>query len=472
MNDGETKPQKKAFFESTCCEGVSWSSDGSICVYRETTGVRVFDMKTNSQRFALDLPKVVAVSISPLNSWLVTLVPFKSEPNLQIWDMATGKLHFSFVQMSFSRQSWPYLQWDSKENHAIFHHGDSIIVYNGHDFLDTSSQQTLKSGNLDYPFPFSVSSRSVVSLSPSSVCPAVAVFSVLREGEGVLFYFACRPCDPDRFRLVAHSRILGCSHASFEWNALGDRALVTVGSDVDQTGASYYGRTFLYYLFNDLESRAQPIQCVLRTEQSVQDAHFAHDGSKFCTITASVPALTSLYESKECKQDYDCQKLNVNTALWSPHGRLLLLGVGAGEAWDVGLREPERRHRDLGLRGAATGRAVQDGVHHLVRLDAQRALSADGHVLPAHEDRQPSLPLQAQRREALRGALRPALRDLHPTRVADALPHAAPHQGRPRGDQRGREEDARQVRPAPSARQDGDARSENEGAEEDGTQDA
>ena len=50
--------------------------------------------------------------------------------------MATGKLHFSFVQMSFSRQvlfplcthpqSWPYLQWDSKENHAIFHHGDSV----------------------------------------------------------------------------------------------------------------------------------------------------------------------------------------------------------------------------------------------------------------------------------------------------------------------------------------------------------
>ena len=111
-------------------------------------------------------------------------------------------------------------------------------MYNGHDFLDTSSQQTLKSGNLDYPFPFSVSSRSVVSLSPSSVCPAVAVFSVLREGEGVLFYFACRPCDPDRFRLVAHSRILGCSHASFEWNALGDRALVTVGSDVDQVGLS------------------------------------------------------------------------------------------------------------------------------------------------------------------------------------------------------------------------------------------
>lgn len=57
-----------------------------------------------TERFALNLPKVVAVSISPLNSWLLTIVPYKSDPNLQIWDLKTGELHFSVVQKSFSRQ--------------------------------------------------------------------------------------------------------------------------------------------------------------------------------------------------------------------------------------------------------------------------------------------------------------------------------------------------------------------------------
>ena len=82
-------------------------------MYRETNGVRVFDMKTfrlivfticrNSERFHLDLSKVVAIAISPLNNWLVTLTPFKTEPNLQIWDCKTGSLHYSLVQKSFSR---------------------------------------------------------------------------------------------------------------------------------------------------------------------------------------------------------------------------------------------------------------------------------------------------------------------------------------------------------------------------------
>lgn len=35
------------------------------------------------------------------------------------------------------------------------------------------------------------------------------------------------------------------------------------------------------------------------------------------------------YSTKECKEEGSCGKLNVNTIRWSPHNRLLLLGVGA-----------------------------------------------------------------------------------------------------------------------------------------------
>lgn len=34
------------------------------------------------------------------------------------------------------------------------------------------------------------------------------------------------------------------------------------------------------------------------------------------------------FTTKDCKEEGSCGKLNVNTLLWSPHGRLLLLGVG------------------------------------------------------------------------------------------------------------------------------------------------
>ena len=34
------------------------------------------------------------------------------------------------------------------------------------------------------------------------------------------------------------------------------------------------------------------------------------------------------FSAKECKEEGSCGKLNVNTIRWSPHNRLLLLGVG------------------------------------------------------------------------------------------------------------------------------------------------
>lgn len=38
------------------------------------------------------------------------------------------------------------------------------------------------------------------------------------------------------------------------------------------------------------------------------------------------------YSTKECKEEGSCGKLNVNTIRWSPHNRLLLLGVRAAAA--------------------------------------------------------------------------------------------------------------------------------------------
>ena len=57
MEQGQNKPTKKDFFPSTCCvvflfemgvivqEEIIWSKDGSLCLYREVNGIRLFDMK-------------------------------------------------------------------------------------------------------------------------------------------------------------------------------------------------------------------------------------------------------------------------------------------------------------------------------------------------------------------------------------------------------------------------------------------
>ena len=67
----------------------------------------------------------------------------------------------------------------------------------------------------------------------------------------------------------------------------------------------------------------------------MQQSRFSDDGAFLCAVTTSVPATTQLFSAKECKEEGSCGKLNVNTIRWSPHNRLLLLGVGeavGGEA--------------------------------------------------------------------------------------------------------------------------------------------
>ncbi len=67
-------------------------------------------------------------------------------------------------------------------------------------------------------------------------------------------------------------------------------------------------------------------------EQSVQETRFSASGNQLCSITTSVPATTVLMSAKECNEEGSCGKLNVNTILWSPHGRLLLLAVSISVA--------------------------------------------------------------------------------------------------------------------------------------------
>lgn len=65
------------------------------------------------------------------------------------------------------------------------------------------------------------------------------VFTPLKSGEGMLCYYADKSkSDGYQFMLQYQRRILNCNEASCEWNQQGDRAVITVGSDVDSVGIS------------------------------------------------------------------------------------------------------------------------------------------------------------------------------------------------------------------------------------------
>ena len=61
------------------------------------------------------------------------------------------------------------------------------------------------------------------------------VFTPLRNGEGMLAYFADKSrTQGNHLALQLNRRMLNCNQAFCEWNKAGDRAVVTVSNDVDQ----------------------------------------------------------------------------------------------------------------------------------------------------------------------------------------------------------------------------------------------
>lgn len=171
------------------------------------------------------------------------------------------------------------------------------------------------------------------------------VFTPLRNGEGMLAYFADKSRAPgNHLTLQLNRRILNCNQAVCEWNKAGDRAVVTVSNDVDHVGAARGcdpdGRVVL---------RAQlPVLPVQRLqaaggpaaehsarrrreargrakEASVQESQFSPDGSRLCAITASIPAASTLF------------------ALGRAATKVLREGLQGGRL----LREAEREHAAL-----------------------------------------------------------------------------------------------------------------------------
>ena len=56
----------------------------------------------------------------------------------------------------------------------------------------------------------------------------------MKNGEGMLSYYANKTKDVDnRFQLQCQRRLMNCNEALCQWNQQGNRAVITVSSDVD-----------------------------------------------------------------------------------------------------------------------------------------------------------------------------------------------------------------------------------------------
>ncbi|XP_048190844.1 eukaryotic translation initiation factor 2A isoform X2 [Perognathus longimembris pacificus] len=121
----------------------------------------------------------------------------------------------------------------------------------------------------------------------------------------------------------------------FENNNFTTAVLVIASTEVDKTGASYYGEQTLHYIATNGESAV--VQ--LPKNGPIYDVVWNSSSTEFCAVYGFMPAKATVFNLK-CDPVFDFGTGPRNAAYYSPHGHILVLAGfgnlrGQMEVWDV-----------------------------------------------------------------------------------------------------------------------------------------
>lgn len=110
-------------------------------------------------------------------------------------------------------------------------------------------------------------------------------------------------------------------------------------TEVDKTGASYYGKQTLHYL----STKGETALVMLSNKGPIHAVQWSPKNNEFCVVYDFMPAKATLFNLK-CEPIFEFGSLHRNSIYYNPQGNILIL-TGFGnlrggiELWDVGNRK-------------------------------------------------------------------------------------------------------------------------------------
>lgn len=119
------------------------------------------------------------------------------------------------------------------------------------------------------------------------------------------------------------------------WNKRGTDILLLTSTDIDQTGASYYGKQALHFM----STKGDSYSVTLGKEGPIHAVEWSSKSTEFCVIYGYMPATATIFNLK-CDVVMDFQPGPRNSIYYNSFGNILLL-AGFGnlrgniEVWDM-----------------------------------------------------------------------------------------------------------------------------------------
>jgi len=159
--------------------------------------------------------------------------------------------------------------------------------------------------------------------------------------------------------------------AKMVWNFDGSAMTVLANSDVDETGCSYFGTTYLYWLKSDGKAQSQIYGS---KDGQVQDIAWSPAANEFVVIVGFQPAVVALHDGKTGKLTSTLGKSRRNTSKWNPFGRFIAVGGFGTLAGDLDFFDRSKEETVSSLRAPLTVDCAfgPDGRHFLACTVAPR----------------------------------------------------------------------------------------------------
>ncbi|XP_053455339.1 eukaryotic translation initiation factor 2A isoform X3 [Nycticebus coucang] len=240
-------------------------------------------------------------------------------PNLQLYDVKTGTCLKSFIQKKM--QNW-CPSWSEDETLCARNVNNEVHFFENNNFNTIANKLHLQKVN-DFV------------LSPGPQPHKVAVYVPGSKGAPSFVRLYQYPNFGGPNAALANKSFFKADKVTMLWNKKATAVLVIASTDVDKTGASYYGEQTLHYIATNGESAV--VQ--LPKNGPIYDVVWNSSSTEFCVVYGFMPAKATIFNLK-CDPVFDFGTGPRNAAYYSPHGHILVLAGfgnlrGQMEVWDV-----------------------------------------------------------------------------------------------------------------------------------------
>jgi len=373
----ECKPEPEFPSEkSSKCKAMVFSKDGNRFAWTNGNVVRMVTWHNESKTWkdsviGQGLERTTYMKFSPLGNILATWEIYAKREgmkpedmhNLRLWCSVSGKLLHAITQRK--SEGW-CPQWTDDEMLCCWRSpNNEVVFYEANNFSEIKARLSLPKLDSFYLAP-----RGDINTPGRIAC----YLPGQKGGPGFAKVFAYPAFHPEK-NVIATKSFMTADRMEAKWSSDGKSVLLLTQSEVDKTGASYYGKTQLHYA----DGSGDTAMVQLGKEGPIYSVTWSPTAPQFVVVYGYMPAKATLFNRK-CESVFDFGTGPRNMAVFNPQGNMVLLGGfgnlrGNIEIWDV---KGKKRASQFEASDATSVQWAADGQHLVTSTCAPRLRQGNG----------------------------------------------------------------------------------------------